>query len=39
VAGVFTHGNVPTGTRGPTAYVAGIRAAVNGGSAAMDVTR
>jgi hypothetical protein len=38
LAGVFTDGNVPTGTLGPTASVAGISAAVNGGSAAMDVT-
>lgn len=38
VAGAFTDGNVPTGTLGPTATVAGISAAVNGGSAAMDVT-
>ncbi len=37
VAGVMQEGVVPTGTLGPTASVAGITAAVNGGSAAMDV--
>jgi len=38
VPGVLELGTVPTGTLGPTATVAGITAAVNGGSAAMDVT-
>ena len=38
VPGVLQEGIVPTGTLGPTATVAGITAAVNGGSAAMDVT-
>lgn len=38
VPGVLQEGVVPTGTLGPTATVAGIAAAVNGGSAAMDVT-
>ena len=38
VPGVLELGVVPTGTLGPTATVAGITAAVNGGSAAMDVT-
>jgi hypothetical protein len=38
VPGVLQEGAVPTGAAGPTATVAGISAAVNGGSAAMDVT-
>jgi hypothetical protein len=38
VPGVLQQGAPPTGTTGPTATVAGISAAVNGGSAAMDVT-
>lgn len=38
VPGVLQEGAVPTGTLGPTPTVAGISAAVNGGSAAMDVT-
>lgn len=38
VPGVLVEGDVPTGTLGPVATVAGISAAVNGGSAAMDVT-
>ena len=38
VPGVLVEGVVPTGTLGPVATVAGISAAVNGGSAAMDVT-
>jgi hypothetical protein len=38
VPGVLQQGAAPTGTTGPTATVAGISAAVNGGSAAMDVT-
>ena len=38
VPGVLEDGIVPTGTLGPTATVAGLTAAVNGGSAAMDVT-
>lgn len=38
VPGVLQEGVVPVGTLGPSASVAGITAAVNGGSAAMDVT-
>lgn len=38
VSGSLEQGAVPTGTLGPTASVAGITAAVNGGAAAMDVT-
>ena len=38
VPGLLVEGAVPTGTLGPVATVAGITAAVNGGSAAMDVT-
>jgi hypothetical protein len=37
VPGLLVDGTVPTGTLGPVATVAGITAAVNGGSAAMDV--
>jgi len=37
VPGLLVDGAVPTGTLGPVATVAGITAAVNGGSAAMDV--
>ena len=37
VSGSLEQGAVPTGTLGPTASVAGITAAVNGGAAAMDV--
>jgi len=37
VPGLLVDGTVPTGTLGPVASVAGITAAVNGGSAAMDV--
>ena len=37
IPGVLEDGIVPTGTLGPVATVAGITAAVNGGSAAMDV--
>ncbi len=38
VPGVLQDGVVPTGTLGPVATVAGISAAVNGGSAAVDVS-
>lgn len=38
IPGQLVEGVVPTGTLGPTATVAGITAAVNGGSAAVNVT-
>lgn len=38
VPGALVEGAAPTGTLGPVATIAGITAAVNGGSAAMDVT-